>query len=183
MFAQKISLGRHFLWMLSLVASLLSLTAASPALAATCDGTSTICEFDREAIVSVANLNFVCTPPSPITQGIQITGDFVIRAHIVVPPSPVLPPSPILPMGTVVTLHLDATRVSGVGLTDGTLYQGGQATSQGFGPISDTMTFGAIFDLMPSQSNKVSPSSVCPTQLLMRRVLMHYVLSLNRSLG
>lgn len=165
MFARKLFSGQHFLWILSLVALLFPLMGASPALAATCDRTSTICVFDTQAIIPVANLNVVCTPPSPITQEIRLNGDFVIRAHIVLPPSPITPPSPVIPAGTIVTLHLDATRISGVGLADGTLYLGGQGTSQGFKPISDTMTFGTMFDLMPSQASEVSPNPVCPTQL------------------
>jgi hypothetical protein len=165
MFVRKLFSNRRSLWMLSLFALLLSFTGASPALAATCDRMSTICEFDTQAIVSVANVNLVCTPPSPITQGIQISGDLVIRAHIVLPPGPITPPSPIIPAGTTVTLHLDATHISGVGLTDGGLYQGSQGTSLGFGSVSSTMAFTAAFDLMPSQPSEVSPNPVCPTQL------------------
>ena len=165
MFARKLFSGRHLLWMLSLLAMLLSLTGASPALAATCDRTSTICEFDTQAIVSVSNVNLVCTPPSPITQEIQITGDLVIRAHIVLPPSPITPPSPIIPGGTIVTLHLDATRISGVGLTDSTLYQGSQGTDQNFVFASSTMVFNSSFDLAPSQPTQTPPSPVCPAQL------------------
>lgn len=101
-----------------IVAILLQFMGASPVTATTCERISPNCEFDAEATVSVSNFNVVCTPPSPITQGIQLNGDFVIRAHIVVPPSPVLPPSPVIPAGTIVSLHLDATSISGLGLTD-----------------------------------------------------------------
>jgi hypothetical protein len=165
MFARKLFSGRHLLLMLSLLAMLLSLTGVSPALDATCDRTSTICEFDAQAIVSISNANIACTPPSPITQAIRLTGDFVIRAHIVLPPSPITPPSPIIPAGTTVTLHLDATRISGVGLTDGTLYQGSQGTSQNFVFAPSTVVFNSAFDLVPSQPTQTPPSPVCPAQL------------------
>ncbi len=165
MFPRKISSGRHLLWMLSLVALWFQVAGVSPVMAATCDRTSTICEFDTQAIVSVANLDVLCTPPSPITQAIRLTGDFVIRAHIVLPPSPITPPSPIIPAGTVVTLHLDATRISGVGLTDGTLYQGSQGTSLNFVFAPSTMAFNSSFDLVPSQPTETPPSPVCPAQL------------------
>jgi hypothetical protein len=164
MLARKLFSNRRVLWILSLVALLLSLTGASPALAATCDRMSTICEFDTEAIVPVTNLNVVCTPPSPITQGIQISGDFVIRAHIVLLHSPTTPPSPIIPAGTTVNLHIDATHISGVGLPNGTLYQGSQGTSLGFGSVSNTMAFTAAFNLIPVQNSELPPSPVCPTQ-------------------
>ncbi len=89
----------------------------------------------------------------------------MIQAYIVLPPSPVVPPSPIIPAGTSVTLHLDATRISGVGLTDGTLYRGSQGTSRNFVYPPSTMFFEAAFDLIPSQPSEVSPSTVCPAQL------------------
>jgi len=151
--------------MLSLVAMLLQLAGASPVMAATCDRTSMICEIDTQTTVSVSNLNIACTPPSPITQEIQLTGDFVIRAHIVLLPSPVTPPSPIIPGGTIVTLHLDATRISGVGLTDGTLYQGSQGTDQNFVFASSTMVFNSAFELVPYQPTETPPSLVSPAQL------------------
>src|SRR6266545_4426006 len=151
MFPRKLSSGRHLFWMLSLVAMSLQLAGASPVMAATCDRTSTICEFDAQAIVSVSDLNIACTPPSPITQEIRLNGDFVIRAHIVLPPSPITPPSPIIPAETIVTLHLDAMQISGVGLTDGTLYQGSQGTNLNFVFAPSTMAFNSSFDLVPSQ--------------------------------
>lgn len=126
------------------------------------DGAS---EFNTQATVSVSNVNIVCTPPSPVNQDIRLTGDFVIEAHIVLPPNPVLPPSPIIPAGTIVTLHLDATRISGVGLIDGTLYRGSQGTSQNFVYPPSTMVFGAAFDLIPSQPSETSPNPICPVQL------------------
>jgi hypothetical protein len=90
----------------------------------------------------------------------------VIQAHIVVPPNPVLPPSPVFPpLGTIVTLHLDATRISGVGLADGTIYQGRQGTSQNFVLEAPTMVFDTGFNLAPSQTDQVSPSPVCPVQV------------------
>jgi hypothetical protein len=165
MFARKLFSGRHLLWRLSLLAMLLSLTGVSPALAATCDRTSTTCVFDTQTTISVSNLNVVCTPPSPITQEIQLGGDFVIRAHIVLPPSPVTPPSPSIPAGTIVTLHLDATRISGVGLTDDVLYQGNQGTNQDFEFAPSTMYFTGAFNLIPSQPTQTPPSPVCPAQL------------------
>jgi hypothetical protein len=62
-------------------------------------------------------------------------------------------------------LHLDATRISGVGLTDGTLYQGSQGTNQNFVYPLSTMVFNPSFDLVPSQPTQVPPSPVCPAQL------------------
>jgi hypothetical protein len=62
-------------------------------------------------------------------------------------------------------LHLDATRISGISLTDDTLYQGNQGTSQGLGFVSNTMAFTAAFNLIPFQNSELPPSPVCPTQL------------------
>jgi hypothetical protein len=160
MFARNLFSNRHLLWVLLLAAMLLQVVGASNAAAQ--DGAS---ESNTQAIVSVSNLDFVCTPPSPITQGIRLSGDFVIQAHIVTPPSPVLPPNPIFPVGTIVTLHLDATGISAVGLTDGTLYRGSQGTSQNFVQVSNTMLFDTAFDLIPSQSIQTSPNPVCPVQV------------------
>jgi hypothetical protein len=161
MFARKLYSSQHLLWGLTLVAMFIQLAGASPVMAATCDRTSTICEFDTQSTVSVSNLNIVCVSPSPITQEIGLSGDFVIQAHIVLPPSLVTPPSPIIPAGTIVTLHLDATRISGTGLLDGTFYHGNQGTSLGFESVSNTMEFESNFNLIPSQSNEVSPNPVC----------------------
>jgi hypothetical protein len=165
MFARRSFLTLRLLWVLSLVPISLSLAKVSPVKAETCDRTSTICEFDTQATVSVSNLNIVCVSPSPITQEIRLNGDFVIRAHIVLPPSPATPPSPIIPAGTIITLHLDATRITGTGLLDGTFYHGNQGTSLGFESVPNTMEFEANFNLIPSQSNEVSPSPVCPAEV------------------
>jgi hypothetical protein len=150
--------GLLALLILLLGAMLLQLAGASPAAA---EGGAS--EFNTQTTVSVSSLNLF--PANPCNQGIQLTGDFVIQAHIVVPPSPVTPPSPIIPAGTSVTLHLDATRISGVGLTDGTLYQGSQGTSQNFESAPSTMVFSSAFDLVPSQPAQTPPSPVCPAQL------------------
>ncbi len=165
MLARKLLSNRRFLWALPLAAMLLQLAGASPATAQS--GAS---EFNIQTTVSVSNLDLICTPPSPITQGIRLTGDFVIQAHIVLPPRPILPPSPVIPPGifppgTIVTLHLDATGISGVGLTDGTLYRGSQGTSQNFEQAPSTMLFITAFDLVSSQPNQTPPSPVCPVQL------------------
>ncbi len=160
MFARKLRSNRHLLRVLPLAAMWLQFTGASPAVA---DGGAS--EFNIQATVSVSNLDLVCTPPSPITQGIRLTGDFVIQAHIVLPPRPILPPSPVIPAGTIVTLHLDATGINGVGLADGTLYQGSQGTSQNFEQAPSTMLFFTALDLVPSQPNQTPPSPVCPVQL------------------
>lgn len=144
-------------------AAILALAGAAPAVARDEEGGAS--EFNNQATVSVSDLNIVCTPPNPINQGIRLTGDFVIEAHIVLPPSPVTPPSPIIPAGTIVTLHLDATRISGVGLTDGTLYRGSQGTSQNFVYPPSTMGFETAFDLIPSQPSELPPSPICPAQL------------------
>ncbi|SRR6266498_1231656 len=165
MLTRKLFSNQRLLWMLLLCLMFLQFAGASPAMAATCDRTSTICEFDTQTTVSVSNLNIACTPPSPITQEIQLTGDFVIRAHIVLPPSPITPPSPVIPAGANITLHLDATHISGVGLTDGVLYQGSQGTNQNFEFASSTMYFTGAFNLIPSQPAQTPPSPVCPTQL------------------
>src|SRR6266498_5204556 len=165
MLTRKLFSNQRLLWMLLLCLMFLQFAGASPAMAATCDRTSTICEFDTQTTVSVSNLNVACTPPSPITQENQLTGDFVIRAHIVLPPRPITPPSPIIPAGTTVTLHLDATRISGVGLMDGTLYQGSQGTNQNFVYPPSTMLFNSSFELIPSQPTETPPSPVCPAQL------------------
>jgi hypothetical protein len=165
MFTRKLCSSQRLLWVLPLVAMLLQFAEASPVSAATCERTSTMCVFDIQTTVSVSNLKIACTPPSPITQEIQLTGDFVIRAHIVLPPSPVVPPSPTLPAGAIVTLHLDATSINGVGLTDGTLYQGSPGTSQNFVDAQSMMAFEAEFGLVPSQPTETPPGPVCPAQL------------------
>jgi hypothetical protein len=165
MLSRKLFSGRNLLWVLSLVALLIQLAGVSPGRAATCERTRTMCEFDAQTTVSVSNLNIVCTPPSPITQEIEISGEFVIRAHMVLPPSPVLPPNPIIPPGTIVTLHIDATSISGVGLIDGTLYHGSQGTNQNFVDAQNMMAFKAEFGLVPSQPTETPPSPVCPAQL------------------
>jgi hypothetical protein len=165
MLTRKLFLNQRFLWALVLVAMFLRSAGTPPVMAATCDRTSTMCEFDTQAVVSVSNLNVVCVSPNPITEGIQLTGNFAIRAHIILPPSPITPPSPIIPAGTTVTLHLDATRISGVGLMDGRLYQGSQGTNQNFVYPPSTMVFNSSFDLVPSQPTQTPPSPVCPTQV------------------
>ena len=159
MFAQKLFSNRRFLQVLPLAAILLLLAGGAPVTAE--NGAS---ETNTQAMVSVSNLNIVCTPPSPVNPTIQLTGDFVIQAHIVLPPSPILPPRPVIPAGTIVTLHIDATGISGVGLTDGTVYRGSQGTSQNFVQASDTMVFNTAFDLVPSQTNQTPPSPICPVQ-------------------
>ncbi len=70
----KIILRSAPLWVLPLVALLFQLAGVSPVRAATCDRTSTICEFDTQTTVSVSDLNVVCTPPSPITQEVRLIG-------------------------------------------------------------------------------------------------------------
>ena len=165
MFARKLFPKRRLFGVLLIVVISLQFAMASPMIAGTCERTSTVCEFDVQTTVSVSDLNVACTPPSPITQGIQLIGDFVIRAHIVLPPSPVTPPSPIIPPGTIVTLHLDATRVNGIGLADNVLYQGSQGTSQNFVDAQSMMAFESEFGLVSSHPTETPPSPICPTQL------------------
>ena len=165
MFSQKLFSGRHLLLVLPLVMLLVQFAGVSLATAATCDRMNPNCEFDVQAIVPVSDLAVFCTPPNPITQGIWLTGDFALRAHIVVPPNPILPPNPIIPVGTTITLHLDATRVSGIGLTDGTLYWGGQGTTQSFVDPPSAMKFSSSFELMPLQPTQTPPNPVCPAEL------------------
>jgi hypothetical protein len=62
-------------------------------------------------------------------------------------------------------LHLDATDISGVGLTDGTLYQGSQGTSQNFESPPSTMVFRSAFNLVPSQPTQIIGPQICPAQL------------------
>lgn len=162
-FTRTLFSGRHLLWVLPLLAMLLPFVGVSPATAATCDRIGPNCEFDAQAIVSVSDLDLY--PAGPCDQGIRLNGDFVIRAHTVTPPSPILSPSPIIPAGTIVTLHLDATRISGVGLTDGTFYQGSQGTNQNFVYPPSTMIFNSSFDLLPSQPTQLPPRPICPAQL------------------
>jgi len=162
MFARKSFRGWQLLLVLPLVALLLYFAGAAPVAAG--EGASPI---HAQTTVSVADLDVVCTPPSPITpQNIRLNGDFVINAHIVLPPSPVTPPSPVVPFGTIVTLHLDATRISGVGLADGTIYQGRRGMSQNFVLEAPTTIFDTAFNLVPSQSNQLPPSPVCPVQVV-----------------
>jgi len=63
-------------------------------------------------------------------------------------------------------LHLDATNINGVGLTDGTLYRGSPGTSQNFVDAQSMMAFDAEFGLVPSQPAGTPPSPVCPSQLM-----------------
>jgi hypothetical protein len=150
---------------LLLGAMLLPFAGYSPAAAK--DGAS---EFDTQATVSVSNLDLY--PASRCNQGIRLRGNFKIRAHIVLLPkwAPTPTTSRVIPAGGTVTLHLDATGVSGVGLTDGTLYQGSQGTSQNFESAPSTMVFSPAFDLVPSQGTQIIgpqiyPRAVCPAQL------------------
>jgi hypothetical protein len=163
MFPQKSFSGQHRLWLLPIVAILLQFMGTSPMMAKTCDRIGPNCEFDAQAIVSVLDLDLY--PGSPCDQGIRFNGDFVIQAHIVLPPSPIVPPGPMIPAGTTVNLHLDATPISGVGLTDGTLYRGSQGTDQNFVYPPSTMTFTTTFSLIPSQPSELPPRPICPAQL------------------
>jgi hypothetical protein len=160
MFSRKPLSLWYLIWLLPLIVMLPHLVAASP----TTDerGAS---ELNTEAIISVSNLDLACTPPSPVTQTIRLTGKFVVQAHIVLPPSPILPPSPVIPVGTIVTLHLDATDISGIGLTDGTVFQGSQGPSQNFKQGPSPFIYDTTFDLIPSQSNETPPSPICPVQV------------------
>ena len=66
----------------------------------------------------------------------------MIQVHIVTLPNPVFSQnSPVVPAETIVTLHLAATQISGVGLTDGTLYQGSMGTSQTFVSALSSMDY------------------------------------------
>ena len=156
MFAQKLSSHRHFLRVLPLLALLMQFAGVSPAEAST--GAYV---FDTQATVSVSGL--AVHPPSPCDQEIQFSGEFVIQAHIVYPLGPIYPPEPTLPTGTMVVLHLDATGISGIGLSDGALYQGTQGTSQTFFDTTSPMLFDAAFELVPSNPNQHPPS---PCRLL-----------------
>jgi hypothetical protein len=154
MFTQKLLSNRHLLWVLSF-AMMFALILDVSSMTAENSSSATI----TQAIVAVSNLDFACTPPSPITQDIQLSGDFVIQAYIATPPSPVLPPSPII------TLHLDATGISGVGVTDGLLYRGQQGPSQNFQQGPSPFVFDTTFDLVPAQSNELPPRPICPVQV------------------
>jgi hypothetical protein len=164
MFARKLFPRWRLLCTLPLIVMSFQFAGASPAAA---EGGAT--EFNIQTTVPVSNINVVergCVPPSPIDQNIRLNGDFVIQAHVVLPPSPVTPPSPIIPTGTIVTLHLDATRISGVGLANGALYRGRQGTSQNFeSSLTNMIVFNTEFELVPSQPNQMPPSPVCPVQL------------------
>ena len=155
MFTQKLLSNRHLLWSLLFAMMFALILGVSSVTAESNSG-----ETNTQAIVSVSNLDLVCTPPSPITQDIRLSGDFVIQAHIVEQgPSPFLPPRPII------TLHLDATGISGVGVTDGTLYRGQQGPSQNFQQGPSPFVFDTTFNLVPSQSNELPPNPICPARV------------------
>ena len=161
MFAQRLFSIRYLRRALPLlaIAMLLQFAGAFPAAADV--GAS---EFNIQTAVSVSNLVF--RPPNPCYQAIRLTGDFVIQAHIVILPHSIFSQSsPVVPAGTIVTLHLDATQIGGIGLTDGTLYQGRMGTSQTFTSVPSSMIYYASFDLVPQNPNEVSPSPACPTQV------------------
>ena len=161
MFAQRLFSVPYLRWILPLlaIAMLLQLVTVSPAAA---DFGAT--EFNTGTTVPVSNLVF--RPPNPCDQAILLNGDFVIQAHIVTLPNSVFSQSsPAIPAGTIVTLHLDATQIGGIGLTDGTLYQGRMGTSQTFTSVPSSMIYYASFDLVPQNPNEVSPSPACPTQV------------------
>ncbi len=157
MFVRKLILARHLFWALLIVAMYLQFAGASPAAAAT-----DVYIVYTATTLSVSNLNLY---PSNHCDYIQLAGDFVIQAHIVYPSNTIFPPNPSLPAGTNVTLHLDATHISGIGLTDGMLYQGTQGTSQDFVYPPSTMVFNAAFELIPSQPNPFPPNPCSPAQL------------------
>ena len=151
MFTKKLIFSRHFLWLLPLLALVFQFAGASPAAAL-----SGAYVFDTQATVSVSDLTL--HPPNPCYQDVRLSGDFVIQAHIVFPPEPIFPPDPIIPTETIVILHLDATGISGIGLSDGALYQGTQGISQTFFYTASPMVFDAAFSLVPSQPNHFPPS-------------------------
>jgi hypothetical protein len=114
--------------------------------------------FDLKTTVPVSNL--VLFPPSPCNQGIRLTGNFAIGAHIVFPPSPVHE-------SALATLHLDATGIRGTGLTDGAPYVGSQGTSENFqvSPSNPSMLFQAGFNLVPAQPSQYPTDPICPANV------------------
>jgi hypothetical protein len=67
-------------------------------------------------------------------------------------------------VGTIATLHLDATGITGIGQTDGTVYQGTQGTSQPFNASLDSMNFDTTFNLIPQDLGDSSLSPACSLQ-------------------
>src|SRR5438128_2695522 len=82
--------------------------------------------YDLRATVSIAN--FTMHPPGPCIESIQLNGSFEIQAHIVIPPGP--PGEPM--SGFVAKLHLNAEGITGIGLTSGATYLGGQGSTDVF---------------------------------------------------
>ena len=166
MFTQKLISGRYFLGVLPLLALFVQFASASPAAAST--GAYV---FDTQATVSVYDLTLL--PPNPCYQPVQLNGDFVVQAHLVFPPEPVYPPEPVIATGTIVILHLDATGISGIGLSDGTLYQGTQGKSQTFFYSTSPMLFDAAFNLVPSEPNQAPPNPCSPVSLTFQAQLFY----------
>lgn len=150
MLIQNLIVRRYFLWSLPLLAMLFQL--AGPSSAAALSGAYVV---DTAMTIPVSNL--IVHPPSPCDQAI-LSGDFVIQAHIVHLFTSTMYDT------SIVTLHLDATGISGTCL-DSTLYQGSQGTSQDFTYTGDPMIFDATFNLVPKQPNPFPPSPGIPVQL------------------
>lgn len=98
---------------------------------------------------SVPAENLVVHPPGPIFEAIELAGNFVVEAHIVLPPGP-----PVAPQKMQVNLHLIADEITGTGMTTGDIYEGqggGGATFHFDGPNAN-FSYQAAFRLHASDA-------------------------------
>jgi hypothetical protein len=79
--------------------------------------------FTLSTVVAVPLTNFY--PPSPCSEGFNLSGQFRLSAQVTVPNDPTKPM-------VISDLHLDATGITGVGLTTGVTYTGSQGSDQVF---------------------------------------------------
>ncbi len=106
-------------------------------------------------VVAVPSTNFF--PPSPCNEGFNLSGQFIISAQVTIPNDPTEPM-------VISNLHLDATGITGVGLTTGVAYTGSQGSNQvlNFNTFNPpTFQFTPTFTLYPP--NPSFPPSPCNT--------------------
>ncbi len=111
--------------------------------------------FTLSTVVAVPPTNFF--PPSPCSEGFQLSGQFLISAQVTIPNDPTKPM-------VISDLPLDATGITGTGLTTGVTYTGSQGSDQVFNFNTynpPTFQFTPAFTLVPP--NPSFPPNPCST--------------------
>ncbi len=146
----------HGLFAAVLAALIFGPTAASPAQAS--GSTLTL-----STVVAAPSTNFY--PPSPCAEGFNLSGQFLISALVTVPNDPTKPM-------VITDLHLDATGITGVGLSTGVAYKGSQGSDQviNFNTFNPpTFRFTPSFTLYPP--SPTLPPSPCHTAVTFDTIL------------